>query len=699
MTVTVEEPAPDLVVLGPNVSDSSPETGGTFRLIVTVQNVGEMQAAATSMQYYRSTDATITTSDTAVGTEPVRALGVFQASAKTISLTAPSTAGRYYYGGCVDAVAGESDTTNNCSASVQVDVSEPPPPPPPPPTSPDLMVGSPTVSDSCPATGASFTLSATVTNAGDGASAATTMRYYRSSDATITTSDTQVATHAVGALAAGATSDESGGLTAPSTAGRYYYGGCVDAVAGESDTTNNCSASVQVDVSEPPPPPPPPPPPTSPDLVVDPPSVSDSGPAAGAAFTLSAEVRNGGDGDSAATTLRYYESADATITTSDTEVGTDAVGGLAASAASSQSVELTAPASAGTYYYGACVDAVADESDTANNCSTSVQVDVSEPPPPPTSPDLMVGSPSVSDSSPAAGAAFTLSAEVQNAGDGDSAATTLRYYESADATITTSDTEVGTDAVGGLAASAASSQSVELTAPASAGTYYYGACVDAVTGESDTTNNCSTSVRVTVPPEPVPAAAVQQAVDDVIAAATNGDGLRTGGASVTVPLDALFTFTSSAASAVTYAGATFSASSTAPGVVSVSITEDGPGVVLSPGADAGTAMVTVDARPEGQPDAPPLASVMFEVEVARAPSMGATLSGLVLSDGTGEVAFTPAFDPATQSYTASVANSVTSVTVTATVADDSATVTVNDVAVASGSPGDEIDLEWRLART
>ena len=211
-------------------------------------------------------------------------------------------------------------------------------------------------------------------------------------------------------------------------------------------------------------------------------------------------------------------------------------------------------------------------------------------------------------------------------------------------------------------------------------------------GESDTSNNCSTAVQVTVQ-ELEPAAAVQQAVDDVIAAATNGDGLRTGGASVTVPLDALFTFTSSTASAVTYAGATFSASSTAPGVASVSITEDGPGVVLSPGADAGTAVVTVDARPEGQPDAPPLASVMFDVEVARATSMDATLSGLALSDGTVDVALTPAFDPATQRYTATVANSVPSVTVTATVADDSATVTVNGLAVASGSPSEAVSLE------
>ena len=116
-------------------------------------------------------------------------------------------------------------------------------------------------------------------------------------------------------------------------------------------------------------------------------------------------------------------------------------------------------------------------------------------------------------------------------------------------------------------------------------------------------------------PTPKPPAVVQQAGDDAIAAATNGDGLRTGGASVTVPLDTLFTFTPSAASAVTYSGATFSVSSTATGVVSVSTTDDGPGVVLTPGADAGTATVTVDARPEGQPSTSPVASVMFEVEV------------------------------------------------------------------------------------
>ena len=113
-------------------------------------------------------------------------------------------------------------------------------------------------------------------------------------------------------------------------------------------------------------------------------------------------------------------------------------------------------------------------------------------------PDLEVGAPTVSDSGPAAGVSFTLSATVSNTGDGESPATTLRYYRSTDATITASDLEVGAEVVGALSASGSSSGSVDLTAPSSPGTYYYGACVDAVTGESDTTDNCSSSVQVIV---------------------------------------------------------------------------------------------------------------------------------------------------------------------------------------------------------
>ena len=117
-------------------------------------------------------------------------------------------------------------------------------------------------------------------------------------------------------------------------------------------------------------------------------------------------------------------------------------------------------------------------------------------------PDLVVQTPSVSDSSPNAGGSFTLSATVRNQGNGLSASTTLRYYRSTDATISTGDTQVGTDTVSGLSASGATNESISLLAPSTAGTYYYGACIDPVSGESNTRNNCSRAVTVTVAPQP-----------------------------------------------------------------------------------------------------------------------------------------------------------------------------------------------------
>ena len=67
--------------------------------------------------------------------------------------------------------------TNNCSTGVRVTVG-----------APDLVVESPSVDDSTLETEDSFRLSARVRNRGSGSSPSTTLRYYESSDRTITTS-------------------------------------------------------------------------------------------------------------------------------------------------------------------------------------------------------------------------------------------------------------------------------------------------------------------------------------------------------------------------------------------------------------------------------------------------------------------------------------------------------------------------------
>ncbi|MDW5315085.1 cadherin-like beta sandwich domain-containing protein [Rhizobium sp. PL01] len=78
----------------------------------------------------------------------------------------------------------------------------------------------------------------------------------------------------------------------------------------------------------------------------------------------------------------------------------------------------------------------------------------------------------------------------------------------------------------------------------------------------------------------------------------------------------------------------------------------------------------------------------YTVTVTRPLSSNADLAGLSLSSGS----LSPSFHAGTTSYTAPVANSVSSITVTPTVADATATVTVNGTPVSSGSPSAAITL-------
>ena len=114
--------------------------------------------------------------------------------------------------------------------------------------SPDLVVESPSVSNATPAAGDTVTLSVTVRNRGDAQSGGTTLRYYRSSNETITQDDAEVGTDAVGALPSGDTSEASIDLRVPLVAGTYHYGACVDPLAEESDGDNNCTGPATITI-------------------------------------------------------------------------------------------------------------------------------------------------------------------------------------------------------------------------------------------------------------------------------------------------------------------------------------------------------------------------------------------------------------------------------------------------------------------
>ena len=470
---------PDLTVASPAVSDHRPGVAARFTFSATVHNAGRGNAASTTLRVYRSNDATVTHSDKHVGTAAVTELPASESVIVTVQLTAPSSSGTYYYGTCVDAQDGETDTANNCSGAVLVMV-----PDAPVARLRDLVLESPEVSDASPATGDGFTLSVRVRNAGSAPAAETAVRFHRSADQAITPSDPEVGTDTIAALAASASHVASVDLTAPSPPGTYYYGVCVDSVNGQTDTTDNCSALVRVTVREPQTP--------RPDLAVAD-ELGTLSAHAGKYLRISAEVYNAGAAGAAATRANFYRSTDSTITRSDDLMDTARVPELAPSGRVHVAGSMLAPSKPGTYYYGVCVDAVPGESDTTNNCRATQRATVRLG-----SPDLVVFLRSPEDPvNPAVGERFSLRVAVHKIWGG-SGVISLRCYRSDDAKFTTPGTQVGFLEVPDMAPFSAMSMWMHLEAPSNAGTYYFRVCADAVDGETNTTNNCSSPVQVVV---------------------------------------------------------------------------------------------------------------------------------------------------------------------------------------------------------
>ena len=265
-------------------------------------------------------------------------------------------------------------------------------------------------------------------------------------------------------------------------------------------------------------------------------------------------------------------------------------------------------------------------------------------------PDLVVPFVYISFSNPYGySPSFTLGVNVKNQGSGASGSTTLRYYRSTDSAITSGDAEVGTDAVDGLAASEISRETIDLIAPSAPGTYYYGACVDAVSDESDTTNNCSGAIAWMVPAE--------TSTDATLSALTLS-GINFGAFS-----SATTSYTASVANSVSQTTVTPTVNdSGATYVIKLGGVTDADGMVS---LSVGSNVITVQVSAEDDST-----TKTYTVTVTRAepPSTDATLSALTLSGidfGT--------FASGTSSYTASVANSVTETTVTPTVNHSGAT--------------------------
>ena len=302
------------------------------------------------------------------------------------------------------------------------------------------------VSSTTLAAGGSVTVDAYDMNIGNGVSGPSTARIYLSTDSTITTSDTVLATLTTSQTLAtvsqpGYYDHQTVSVTLPGNLapGTYYIGGIADYnnQVSESNEVNNTYNVAQITVTAPP----------QPDLT-EYVAVSNTTVAAGGSVTIDAYDMNLGNGVSGPSTAQIYLSTDSTITTSDTVLATLTTSQTLATVSQpgyydhqTVSVALPGNLAPGTYYIGGIADYnnQVSESNEANNTYNVVKITVTAA--------SQSGSHRIrrrKQHEVAAGGSVTIDAYDMNLGNGVSGPSTARIYLSTDSTITTSDTVLAT---------------------------------------------------------------------------------------------------------------------------------------------------------------------------------------------------------------------------------------------------------------
>jgi len=463
--------------------------GDAIAISATVRNLGSTGAAASTLNFYLSADATITSGDILFATAPVAALagGASASVGGTVPLPATLPPGSWYVGAIADAAGTvlETNEANNAGVAAaplaaslrDVDLTV-------------TAVGAPTVSrDQEP-----LRLDATVRNLGSAAAPAATLRWYLSSDSTITADDVPLASVSVASVNGGMQKKFSVTATAPAAlgAGSYFVGAIVDpdnAVA-ETSHANNALAGNTVAVSY------------SVDLAM----TAVAGPATGATgqnATFSGSVRNTGLAASpSGVVVGFYLSSDANVTSADSLIGTATLPSIAAGATLpvSMTAALRTGLTAGTYTVGAIVDhgRLLPESNESNNAAAGNTINVSY------GPDLVITS-VAAPTTAARGKSVTVNATVLNQGIGAVGALTdqdtlgngsqvrVGFYLSSNPTVTASDTPLGSVTILSISPGQSIPLAVSLSIPSttSPGTYYIGAIADfsQAVRESNEVNN------------------------------------------------------------------------------------------------------------------------------------------------------------------------------------------------------------------
>ncbi|EHR71672.1 CARDB domain-containing protein,subtilase family protease [Burkholderiales bacterium JOSHI_001] len=232
---------------------AGPATGATGQNVTftgTVRNAGAAAAGSTVVNFYLSSDSTITTSDRLIASTTVAsvAAGASVPVTATAALRTDLPAGIYYIGAIADPanLVAESNNNNNALASVNRITTS---------YGPDLVITSVNTTSTTPTRGTAIPVTGTVLNQGVGAIGAATDRrviengstvtvgIYLSTNPNITVFDTLIGTYTFSSLAAGTSLPFTVNATIPAgmTVGNYYIGAIADRATAvrESNELNN----------------------------------------------------------------------------------------------------------------------------------------------------------------------------------------------------------------------------------------------------------------------------------------------------------------------------------------------------------------------------------------------------------------------------------------------------------------------------
>ena len=254
-TITVQ-PAPttypDLTVTNVSTTPTTPQEGTAITIRATIANIGTASVSAKTVRMYRHRTRTTNprTGGVEVGTASIGILAAGASVSRTATHTVPAVtaATTYYLYACADTDAQEQDTDNNCAKTPATITVQPAPETEPEPeqepgTRPDLTVTNISVTPSSVRPGSTITISATVTNIGEGSAPSKDVRVYRHTKEITNPriGGIRLREKAVtGALAPGATRTASFTSQARQTTRTYYYYACVATASNEQNAGNNC---------------------------------------------------------------------------------------------------------------------------------------------------------------------------------------------------------------------------------------------------------------------------------------------------------------------------------------------------------------------------------------------------------------------------------------------------------------------------